>query len=260
MDNGQQAAPVIPSGTERTVYGTASYMGNAPFAGSSPVPVANGQAVSLPSTGQSEAVAALAQQSGEAKAPLGTTFDDLAVKKGFRNADDLAAAYENLESQNKRVEMSLAELVKLREQTIPQSEIAPDELNQVQTQEDALKVVERVVKKFTRPLEDKLALQELFHNNPDAPSFASDMAKLVKENPGVSWAVAYRAAKFEALDKQSREKGRQEAYQTIQQKQAATVSQPATPQKSAQGLKELIGDKSIPFREVTRIMKERFSQ
>lgn len=245
MDNEQQSAPIIPAGTEKTVFGTTSFPASN-----------NGQADGSPIADQS----AENRQTSEGGAPDGTTFDELAVKKGFSSPDDLARAYANLESQNKRVEMSLAELIKFRE---PQPEALADDAlsSEVASQdEDAVKVVEKVVKRITRPLEDRLHLQELFYKNPDAAQYASEMGKLVKENPGISWDVAYKAAKFDALGNQSRLEGKQEAYQAIRQKEAVAVGSARPVSKETRQVDDLIRDKSIPFSEVQRIMKERFSQ
>ena len=251
MDNGtQNTAPIIPAGTES--------MHNAVY---NPLPQVNrGQAAVLPSTDKSSFDERVAQQSSETDAPRGTTFDDLAAKKGFKSADDLAAAYQNLESQNKRVEMSLSELVDSRLQSPATDDVSPEELANAQSQEAALKIVEKVVRKFTRPLEDKLALQDLMAKNPDATQYASEMAKLVKNNPGIGWDVAYKAAKFDQLAVQARDEGRTEAYRGIQKKQAFTVEAPKAVVKDSKPLLDLIKDRSVPFSEVSRIMKERFRQ
>ena len=129
-----------------------------------------------------------------------------------------------------------------------------------QSQEAALKIVEKVVRKFTKPLEDKLALQDLFSKNQDAQQYAGEMARLVKENPGISWNVAYKAAKFDRLAGQAREEGKQQAYQSIQRKQSLTVEAPRAAVKESKPLLDLIKDRNVPFTEVRRIMKERFAQ
>jgi hypothetical protein len=238
MDN-ENNAPIIPAGTEPTVFGTTAF---------------SGQAQNSPDMGQSEANI---PQTSTNQAPSRTSFEELAAKKGFQSADDLADAYRNLESQNTRVEMSLAELAKIRS---TQSEQPSEVPTQVETQDDAMKVVENIVRRYTRPLEDKLQLSDLFNKNPDAQSYAGEMGRLVKENPGISWDVAYKAAKFDALDKQSRERGRQEAYQAIQQKQAVAPQPVKAALNKEASLSDIVRDKSVPFKEIQRIMKERFSQ
>ena len=247
MDNEKQA-PVIPAGTEPTVFGTPTFPGGAP-----------GQAEQPPATNQEGAQQVAQQDSGKAPGE-GTTFTELAAKKGFKTPDDLAKAYANLESQNTRVEMGLSELMSIRGQSQPgEAEDLAGVDQEIQTQEQALKVVEKVVRRFTRPLEDKIALQELFFKHPDATQYAAEIGKAIKDNPGITWESAYKVAKFDASQDTAREQGRQEAYQTIDKKQAAAV-QPTRPAEQGPNLRDLIVDRNTPWSEVQRIMKERFAQ
>ncbi len=245
MDNVPNAAPVIPQGTQPTIYGTASFQGN------------QGQAASMPNQAKPEPAPQQQEtQPGQQNAPEGITFQELAVKKGFKSPDDLAKAYSNLESHNKGVEMSLSDALRARQESLP-----AEELNQpVQTDEDALKVVEKIVQRAVRPIKDELALSELMRQHPDVQQFAPAMAKLVKENPGISWEVAYKAAKFDHIGPQAKQEGQKEAYQAIQNKQTVAVGEPKATTKESRPLDELVRDKNIPFIEVQRIMREKFSQ
>lgn len=241
MDNENKTAPIIPAGTEPTVYGTTVFQAD------------NGQAASSPDVSKPQQVAPAANPQAPQE---GTTFEELAVKKGFKSADDLARSYAELESRNTRVEMGLSELVRVRTESQPQTEANAS----VETAEDAVRVVEGIVRKQIDPLRDQLQLQDLFLRYPDAKDFAPQMAKVIKDNPGTAWEVAYRAAKFDALASQAKKEGTQQAYQTIQQKQSASV-EPARPAVTKErNLDELIRDKSIPFSEIQKIVKERFSQ
>ena len=253
MVNAQNLAPIIPAGTSKSGGGKPAYDPLIEIMARD-----NGQAGEAPEASQS---VAKTQQTSETMVPTGTTFAELAAKKGFNSPDDLAKAYIEAEQQKTRVEMGLSELIKLRNESQP-AESEVDQLNVESTDEDAVKVVEKVVRRFTRPLEDRLALQDLFFKNPDAKDFASVMAKVVKDNPGITWDAAYKVAKFDTLSKDEREKGRQEAYSNIQQKQVGTVEsqRSATISKDTRNLEDIIRDRSIPFQEVQRIMKERFSQ
>lgn len=247
MDNEKQA-PVIPAGTEPTVFGTPTFTQEQ-----------SGQAEPSPVADQKAAQQEAQQDSGKAPQQE-TTFAELAAKKGFKSPDDLAKAYANLESQNTRVEMGLSDLMRLREQSQPgETEDLAAVDQEIQTQEQALKVVEKVVRRFTRPLEDKIALQELFFKHPDATQYAAEIGKAIKDNPGITWESAYKVAKFDALQNTAREQGREEAYQTMEKKQLASV-QPTRPAEQATNLRDLIVDKNIPWIEVQRIMKERFAQ
>ena len=254
MDNDNQGAPIIPAGTTK-MGGGVTYdplVASKEF-GQAPQSPDSGKPQSAPEgTGQSSPDNAVGEPS--------TTFEELAAKKGFKSADDLAKAYANLESQNTRVEMGLSELIKLRSEGQPQEESVIEPEN-IQSNEDALKVVERFIKKHTQPLEDKFELQNLFMSSPDAKNYAPAMAQIVKTRPNISWADAYKLAKFDSLEKNSREAGRREAYQNIERKESATAA-PARPTaaRDTRPVDELIKDKSIPFAEVQRIMRERFAQ
>jgi hypothetical protein len=187
------------------------------------------------------------------------TFEKLAQLKGFKSPDEMAKAYTESEKQKTRVEMGLSELLRIRgESSVPtEQEINPDS---IRTSEDAVRVLDRVVQRHTQPLKDQLALQELFYQFPDAKKYATQMADVVKTNPGVSWEVAYKAAKFNDVAKEATAQGRTEAFKTLQQKQVM-VAQPAQPsQRDVRPIDDLIKDRSIPFAEVQRIMRERFSQ
>lgn len=259
MDNAQQGAPVIPAGTERTVLGTASF----------PAPANDGQAPSAPDNNQAQPVPAQdpvqpsPSQAGQPQTPAPITFEELARQKGFNSPDDLARSYSELESQNTRVSMGLSELITIREQSQPTDTAPALSPESVQTPEDAMKVISGIVEKQTRPLRDQLELQELFHNNPDARQLAPAIAQIVKDNPGIKWNTAYKAAKADAVPQtqsQAVQQGMQQAYQNIQQKQNVAV-QPARPAvQNQRPIQEIIADRSIPFSEVQRIMRERFTQ
>lgn len=254
MDKTNSVAPVIPAGT--TAVGGAAYDPLAAAAGA-------GQAARVPDS--SQAAGENQQQVTDAPPEGQGAFAELAAKKGWSSPDDMARSYSELEGRNTRVEMGLSEIIKLREQAsqnqTPEVTVNP---SQVQSPDDAVKVVENIVRKVTRPLQDQIELQQLFLTHPDAKQYAEGIGRAIKENPGISWDSAYKIAKFDAggqAVQQARQEGKQEAYQTIAQKQSANVgtAKPAAA-KEARPLDELIRDKSIPFREVQRIMRERFVQ
>jgi hypothetical protein len=250
MDNGQGVAPMIPAGTEPTVWGTKSFVG-APN---------QGQATTPAQTGQSESVPTEGVQSNPVNASQGTTFAELAAKKGFKSVEDLAAAYQNLESQNKKVEMSLAELVKLRDESFAAEPVITQPVNQVQSQDEAIKIVEGIARRTIRPLEDKLALQDLLLRQPDAQQFAVEMAAVIKQDPNVTWETAYKAAKFDVLNRQADALKQQQAQQVQELKQRASIgSTKSAANAPVKSLDDLVNDRTIPFAEVQRIMKERFT-
>lgn len=255
MANEVKEAPIIPAGTENTVFGTRS------FGQAVPLPTPKPQAeIQLP---EPKTLPELDHEVGIELTPppkTGTTFAELAEKKGFKSPDDLAKSYAELESKKGRLEMGLNELAALRTQPVQQP--APIE---VKTENDAIRLVQQIVdqrmQSVVRPLEDKVQLQEFSRLNPDFQQYAGRIAQVVKENPNISWESAYKIAKFDTLQEQSKEAGKQEAYQTIAQKQASVVGQPRPQaQRNEQPLANMVADKNVPWKEVQRIMKERFSQ
>lgn len=236
MDN-TQTPPVIPQGT-----GTATGAAYDPLLAAQ----GRGQAVQVPT-------APLVQS-----APQGQAYQELATKKGFQSPEDLARAYEALESHNKKVEMSLAELSQARATTV----VEPSLDTKVENQDEAIKVVESIVHKAVRPLEDRLALQDLIMRKPDALSYSAEMARVVRENPGISWEAAYKVAKFDTQGTQAKQEGAAEAYQTIAKKQEFAVgssSPTVKEQMNYDTIQSMIQDKTVPFSEVKKLMTERFS-
>ncbi len=238
------AAPIIPAGTQPTVFGSKAFtmdgqalQGNPPMIGQAPpVPVV--------------------QQSVPAHAPDGTTYAELAAKKGFTTPDDLAKAYANLESHNKKVEMTAADV--MREVYAAAPTVAPVPQPQPMTSDDAaIKIVQGIVRGEVKPLEEKIALQDLFLNNKDAPEYAVGIAKAVKENPGISWQNAYKIAKFDAQAQQVADQARQSAQQT-QTLKTQVMAGNASPTQARGGpdVRSIINDRSVPFKEVTRVMQE----
>lgn len=243
MDNTAKA-PVIPAGTN-TQGGVAYNSLNAS------VHTNQGQAQVAPNTVNPVGQAPQQANQSPTLSEQRTSFEELAAKKGFKSPDDLAKAYENLESHNKVVEMNMADILAAR------SPEPVDTAQAVTTETDALKIVESVAKKAMRPLQDKVELQDLFLNFPDAKEYAGGIAKAVKENPGISWNSAYKLAKYDSLQSKAVEQGKQEAYQNIAQKQAVQAGTPRPTVKENADLKSVIRDRSIPFSEITRIVKQR---
>lgn len=261
MDNVPQGAPIIPQGTGKTLYGSGSFNADGtPFAGAGKI----GQAPSMPTVGKSEGVEAPTVP----QEPAGTTpsaWDELAAKKGFQSPDELARAYQELEGRHTQVSQGLSELIKARmEGEAPAQAVTPQVLQSHEdptTTEEALKVVENLISKKVRPLQDRVELQDLFLARPDARDYAGEMAKIVKEHPGTPWELAYKAAKSDAVEAKARQAGRQEAQVVAQQKVAAQVGGTGSTTNAQQpSLNDIINDRSIPFLEVQRIVKERLSQ
>lgn len=240
------AAPIIPAGTEKTVYGTNTFPASNPLA-----------------TGQAP-VAPVVIPAGNSvqNAPEGTTFAELAAKKGWSTPDQMAAGYANLESHNKKVEMTAADILKAV-QPEPVAPVAPTPTPLPNTatnpDEAAIQIVQAIVKNQVKPLEEQIKLQDLFLRNPDAKDYAEGIAKAVKENPGITWEAALKLAKFDALEQKATETGKQQAYQTINTKQGMIAGQSAPTHASQPDLRSIIKDRSIPFKEVDRMVREHLS-
>ena len=61
--------------------------------------------------------------------------------------------------------------------------------------------------------------------NPGDRQYATEAINIVRENPGVKWSVAFKAAKADSLPQATQaaqEEGKQQAYESIQNKQDAT--------------------------------------
>lgn len=235
MDNTNNGAPLIPMGTN--TQGGVAYN---PLVAS--IQQNQGQVPSVPASPSNASV--------PTNAPDGTTFAELQAKKGFKSAEDLAKAYIELESHNKKVEMTAADILKQVYPEKPATVPAPGD-------EQAVQIVQAIVKNEVKPLQEKVALQELFMKNPDAKDFASGIAEQVKANPGITWESAYKLAKFDALERNAKDAGKQEAYQSIQQKQSVMAGTASpTPRGSGPDIRSIIKDRSVPFKEVDRMMRE----
>ena len=163
----------------------------------------------------------------ESKAVEGAiTFEQLAAKKGFKSADDLAKSYVNLESQNKRVEVTLADAIQARLDTkteVLKKEDIIEDLDNVDNK-DAVKIINRMIDKKVSMTQDILDYQLHLIQNPKDKEIAAEAIKVVKENPGIKWKTAFAAAKSTFTGQtveQAREDGKNEAYSNIEKKQDA---------------------------------------
>jgi hypothetical protein len=260
MDNAG-GAPMIPSGTQPTVFGQKSFVpGTGPLA-----PAGVGQAI--PQAPGMEQPVGQAPQVNPVQAPVvqgeeqGTTFQDIMAKKGFKSPDELAKAYQNLESFATKQSMDLADLVQAKLGADP-SQVTPVQPNGQNNYapEEAIGIVQSMIQQAIAPMREKLEVQEAF-KDPSDFQFASQVAEMVKQNPSIPWKVALDAVKFRQGGERLKEEGRKEAYGTIQQKQSVQQTADAfTGIKPEVDVQKIISDPNVPFSEVQRIMKERFAQ
>lgn len=138
----------------------------------------------------------------------GTTFNDLAQKKGWQSADDMARSYAELEKRFSSGERS------------PSPQIPQPQPSQGGVQsEDRL-----------RKIEQRLEIEDLSRKYSDVPQFAEAILAKVKESPGILLEDAYKAVKFDAAQKEAREQGveqgRQEGAQSVEAKFRAATTLP----------------------------------
>lgn len=241
MDN-IGTVPVIPSGTEPTVFGTPSF-------------VRTGQTVNMPN---SDKPVAQTQQTNTQEAAGGETartYEELAAKKGFKSPEDLARSYMELEKAKTLQSMDMAELLRVK---LDAQESQPG--TQDMSHDEAIRIVESIVEKRVRPLQETLEIQKAF-KNPEDMQYASEVAGLVKSNPTIPWSIALEAIKYRHAPERLKEEGKNEAYQTIQSKQPFMQSDEASlARKREVDVMGIVNDRSIPFREVQKILKEKYSQ
>ncbi|MCK4522397.1 MAG: hypothetical protein KAU20_07530 [Nanoarchaeota archaeon] len=157
------------------------------------------------------------------------TFDELAAKKGFNSPDDLAKSYVNLESQNKRVEVTLADAINARitppVEQIPTQPVQPVPAENAGADENAaLEIVDSRIASKLKKHEDIMDYKMHLIQNPTDQQFAAEAVNVVKDNPGIKWGTAFEAAKARMggiVTQQTREDGKNEAYANIALKQNA---------------------------------------
>ena len=191
-----------------------------------------------------------------------TTYDELVAKKGFKSKEDLAKAYVEKESQSSRVEATLAQAIEARTEPTPESEETPD-IESVESNEDALKIVDSMIDKKLKAQSDAQDYQLYLLRNPNDQQFASEAIKVVRENPGVRWDVAFKAAKADSLAGQvdnAREEGKQEAFGLNQEKESAQTIHSSqrsdSGQLDAKGLIAGIKSGEVPLTEAKKRINE----
>lgn len=183
------------------------------------------------------------EESAETEAPEeqaedGTTFEELAQKKGFRTPNDLAKAYRELESHTTKVQMDRAELLKARGGDPKGKTVQPGS----------------ELEKEVRAIKERVEINELFSKYTDAKDYSKQMAEHIKEHPNASWEQAYRYVKFDDLAKTSKQEGRREAYQNIDQKAKIISEKPAPRKAPKKDLASLIKDRTVPLAEIEKLL------
>lgn len=181
------------------------------------------------------------------------TFEELAAKKGFGSPDDLAKAYSNLESQNTRVETTLADAIRARQDP----EVVETSTEEPATTGEAMDIVNSMIEKKNKVLEDKMDYQMHLMANPDDRQYAKKAIEIVRAEPGIKWPTAFNAARGVESPQVEREQGKQEAYENIGEKTQAQAVQGTTqkePDVTAQDLIEGIKTGRVPLPQAKSII------
>lgn len=169
-----------------------------------------------------------------------TNFEAIAAKKGFKSPDDLAKAYANLESQNKKVEMAKADLEKMFFTEKPKSQ--PQVRQTLNADEQALAELDKYVgdkmteretylkHEFNTKLA-KLELDRVIEKNPDFPKYAEDVKQFKSKYPEMSFDEAYTLSKAIKgdLQREAKSEGMKQSVASIQRQGQAQVA----PEKKA---------------------------
>jgi len=171
------------------------------------------------------------------QAPTGTSFEEIAAKKGFKSPDDLAKAYANLESQNTKVEMKKADLEKLffseQPRVTPQPETrftpdseakALDELRRF-VQSEAVEPLKKELQQQFKTEVARLELKSVIKERPDFVKYAGDIKELKSKYPDMPFDEAYIYAKALKGDlvQEARSEGLKQGTYASQRQGAAQV-------------------------------------
>lgn len=239
MDNDNNA-PVIPAGTENNMYGdTMAFQ-----------PKETEKAVS-------PQIETVTQPVNEAS--TGTTFQELAAKKGFKSEDDLARAYAELERSHTKKSMELSELAEIKLSKPHVQEKVQQLENEGYTQDEAINIVRKLIQDEVAPLREQLAIKETFKNEEDMV-YAPQVAEVIRKNPSIPWDVALKSVKYDAVQNKLNTEQATRKSQEMNLKERAQATSTGTSPRQDSNLGTLVNDKTIPFREVQKMMKEKFSQ
>lgn len=127
---------------------------------------------------------------------------------------------------------------------------------------DEIKRAEEYVKNLVRaeiePLKAQTELERAMNTYPDFVDYKDKIAEVIQANPSLGFMDAYKIARFDDSIKEAENKGKQNAYQSMQKKKAAGVES-ARPsgegkRKSVEGIN--VFDKSVPLKEIERQLNE----
>lgn len=181
------------------------------------------------------------------EAPTGTTFQELAAKKGWNSPDDLAKAYRELESHSTKISQKASDLEK---EFFSKQESSP---SQQPTEDAALqeldKFVNERVKKEVQAIrsewqdrEARRELREVMDKNQDFGKYASDIKNIKGQYPNMSFSDAYLFAKAQKGDlvAEATSKAFQTKTEAVQRQSAAQVASPKQGKESNIGVSDVL--------------------
>lgn len=160
--------------------------------------------------------------------------------------------YTRFKEVNDKLKMyqELAGLRKPKEEHVESNKASEDILddqNDVRkvAREEAAKVSQNTIKMAN----DAFELQAVMQNK-DFAELYPKIKEAVSENPHLSWQQAYKLARFDSLEQESYERGKQAAYGKIDEKKQSAVESPkkAVAPKQFQSIDPM--DKSISLNEL----------
>ncbi len=193
-----------------------------------------GESAETPSTPDADAKA---PDEGTEKAPDGITpVIEAEIEKALsKAAGQTGSGQQGEDSSQSGAKKSLVQQLidELRERksekrTGPRDITEIDTQNPKAVQEWVKEVVAHTVTEMVSPLakqnavrEADLELRKLVQDHPDSHKYGKAMAALIKDHPEMPLEYAYRIASFEA----NKASGKQEAYDSMEKKKAATLVQ-----------------------------------
>lgn len=160
------------------------------------------QSPPLNNDGQNPSLSNTPAQNGQP----GTTFAELAAKKGFKSPDDLAQSYDHLERKLGSQGSAPAPSPSPSGQQQPTTTSTPSGKSPIEQRLEALEQEREILR-----LERKYA---------DLPQFADQVLAKVRQSPGLPLEDAYKAVKYDAAQEAARQEGYQQGVQ-----QGSTVAE-----------------------------------
>lgn len=211
------------------------------------------------------------------------TFEELAKKKGYKSPDDLAKSYSNLEKRATKAEQGLSGLNKVEDAlrgdggNVGETNVeasSPDEnvLNDPTVKEFEERLTKKAKLEAKQEILDELApdiastrVMKATQQYPDLPQYSDQIVDVFKKYPALRDSIgglvdAYKIAKGTSASQEisdAKEKGKAEAYQNQEVKQA---SRPETAAKASgkkrSGLPSLSEFKNMTMEEKEEIYNQ----